>query len=276
MITSATIGSISFNNNTNYFISGAPGLEMAPIRQTSYNLAGQNFGKFVSAFYGKRRFSLQGHVIGSSPSDFITKFDAFRAAVDILIGEQTIVFTLANGRVVQIDAVLLQLDAPYKSGVISSLEFNAAFEASFPYLVSQTQTSQNISLASGGGGTVPPPTMPMALAADSGGKIFAVNNGNAPYYPTARIAGPVTNPSLRNSSLLQDILFTLTLASGEYIDIDFRQQTIIDNTGRSRYDSKSGSWWYLKPGTTEVRFTADSTNPAALVTFNSRDAWLGL
>src|SRR5689334_25390742 len=128
MIIRATIGDISFNNgntnflngaiffndNTTYLISGAPGLEMPPIRQTSYNLAGQNFGKFVSAFYGKRRFSLQGHVIGSSPSDFITKFDAFRAALDILSGEQTIVFTLANGRAVQIDAVLIQLDAPYK------------------------------------------------------------------------------------------------------------------------------------------------------------------
>src|ERR1700709_1045538 len=108
MITKATIGSISFNDNNNYLISGAPGLEMPPIRQTSYNLAGQNFGKFVSAFYGKRRFSLQGYVIGTSPNDFIDKFDAFRQSLDILSGERTIVFTLANGRVVQIDAILLQ------------------------------------------------------------------------------------------------------------------------------------------------------------------------
>lgn len=276
MISSATIGSISFNSNTNYLISGAPGLEMPPIRQTSYNLAGQNFGKFVSAFYGKRRFSLQGWIIGSSASDFLTKFDAFRQSVDILSGEQPIVFTLANGRVVQIDAVLLQLDAPYKEGITTGVQFNAAFEASFPYLISQSVTSSPITLATGGGGTVPPPTMPMGLSANSGGKIFATNGGNAPYYPTARISGPVTNPSLRNSATEQDILFTLTLASGEYIDVNFKDRTVIDNTGRSRYDSKSGDWWYLSPGTAEIRFVADSTDPAAQATFNSGDAWLGL
>lgn len=269
-------GAIFFNDNTTYFISGAPGLEMPPIRQSSYNLAGQNFGKFVSAFYGKRRFSLQGYVIGTSPSDLIAKLDAFRAALDILNGEQPIIFTLLNGRIVQINAVLLQLDAPYKPGVINAVEFNAAFEASFPYLVSQTLTTQSISLASGGGGTVPPPTMPMGLAADSGGKIFVANNGNAPFYPTARITGPITNPSLRNVSLQKDILFTLTLGSGEYIDIDFQQQSIIDNTGRNRYDSKSGTWWYLAPGTTEVRFAADSTDLSAQATFTYGDAWLGL
>ena len=58
--------------------------------------------------------------------------------------------------------------------------------------------------------------------------------------------------------------------------MDFKNKTITDNTGRNRYDSKNGSWWELQPGTTEVRFIADSTNPAAQVTFKSRDAWLGL
>jgi hypothetical protein len=276
MITKAEIGSITFNDNLSYGISGAPGLEMPPIRHTSYNLAGENFGKFVSAFYGKRRFALQGWVIGTTPSDFITKFDALRSALDILSGEQTIEFTLANGRLVQIDAVLLQLDAPYRPGVTVAVEFNAALEASFPYLVGQTENSQAITLASGGGGTVPPPTMPMSLSADVGGKIFVVNNGNAPSYPTARIAGPVTDPSLRNMTSQQDILFDLALLTGEYIDIDFKLKTITDNTGRNRYDSKVGDWWYLSPGTTEVRFTAGSTDAAALVDFKSRDGYLGL
>ncbi len=276
MLNKVEIGSISFNDNTNYLISTFRGLEMPPTRVISYNLAGEHFGYLVSAFYAKRRFSLQGWVVGSSVNDFITRRDNLQSAFDAFSGERTIKFTLANGRQIQIDAVFISIDFAPEEGVTVAAKFNAEFEAAFPFLVSQTENNQNITLAYGGGGKVPPDTMPMSLAADSGGKIFVINNGNGIYYPTAKINGPVTNPALRNNTTNKDIRFTITLTSGEYLDIDFKKKTVTDNLGRNHYDTKSGDWWYIQPGTNEIRFLADAYDASALATVKYRDSYLGL
>lgn len=276
MISSLTIGSITFNSGSNYYITDVPGLYMPPIRQQSYDLASEHFGLYVSSFYGKRRFSLAGWVVGDSVSDFQSKRDALIQALDISgQTEQTISITLANGRTVQINAVCIGFDFPIKSGEPNASQFNAQFEASFPFLVSTGETSANISLAAGGGGTVPA-TVPMSLNADLGGKLFAVNSGNAIYYPTVRISGSVVNPGLRNVTTGKELDFTITLADGEYIDIDFKRKTVTDNTGLNRFSTVTGDWWFIQPGTNEIRFLANAYDSDALANIKFRDSWLGI
>jgi phage-related protein len=114
------------------------------------------------------------------------------------------------------------------------------------------------------------------LAADQGGKIYVVNAGNGIYYPTARINGPVLNPALRNNTLGKDLRFTIELAAGDYLDIDFKRKTVVDKTGLNRYSIKSGDWWHLQPGTNEIRFLADAYDASAFVNFYWRDSWLGI
>lgn len=276
MISSLNIRSTTFNNGSNFFITELPGLEMPPMRVVNYNLAGEHFGLYVSAFYGKRRFSIKGWVVGSSQSDFQTQRDQLQRDLDITSGEIPINITLVNGRQLTINAILVALDFSPKPGELTATQFNASFDASFPFLVSQTENSQNINLATGGGGKVPPDTMPMALAPDSGGANFIINNGNAPYYPFARITGPVLNPSLRNNTSGKVVRFAVNLAAGEYIDIDFKRKTIFDNQGRNQYSTKSGDWWFLQPGTSEIRFLADSYDASAVANIKFRDSFLGI
>ncbi len=276
MISSLNIRSTTFNTGSNFFITELPGLEMPPMRVVNYNLAGEHFGLYVSAFYGKRRFSIKGWVVGSSQSDFQTQRDQLQRDLDITSGEIPINITLVNGRQLTINAILIALDFSPKPGELTATQFNASFDASFPFLVSQTENSQNINLATGGGGKVPPDTMPMALAPDSGGANFIINNGNAPYYPFARITGPVLNPSLRNNTSGKVVRFAVNLAAGEYIDIDFKRKTIFDNQGRNQYSTKSGDWWFLQPGTSEIRFLADSYDASAVANIKFRDSFLGI
>lgn len=276
MFTKVQIGAVSFNDNLNYNIDGFRGLEMPQVRFVNYNIAGEHFGMFVNALYSKRRFNLRGWVVGSSVNDLITKRDDLQKALDILSGEQPVKFTLPNGRATQIDAVMVSLDFAPREGWATAAQFQAEFEASFPFLVGQTENSQNITLQTGGGGKVPPDTMPMALSMDSGGRIVAINNGNAIYYPTARIAGPVTNPALRNSTTNKELRFLLTLLSGEYIEIDFRKKTVTDNLGTNRYSTKTGEWWFIQPGNNEIKFTADNYQTSALATFRYKDSYLGI
>jgi hypothetical protein len=276
MISSLNIRSTTFNTGSNFFITELPGLEMPPMRVVNYNLAGEHFGLYVSAFYGKRRFSIKGWVVGNSQADFQTQRDQLQRDLDITSGEVPINITLVNGRQLTINAILIALDFSPKPGELTATQFNASFDASFPFLVSQTENSQNINLATGGGGKVPPDTMPMALAPDSGGANFIINNGNAPYYPFVRITGPVLNPSLRNNTSGKVVRFAVNLAAGEYIDIDFKRKTIFDNQGRNQYSSKSGDWWFLQPGTSEIRFLADSYDASAVANIKFRDSFLGI
>jgi hypothetical protein len=277
MINSATIGSLTFNQDGgNYFISGIDGLEMPPVRVVDYNLAGEHFGLFVSALYGKRAFSIQGWVIGSDSSDFIVKRDAFQNALSILSGEILVTFTLANGRAISIYAIPTKLDFMPEPGQLTAAKFNVGFSASFPFLVSTTENSQSTALSTSGGGTVPPPVVPMALSSNTGGYIPAYNYGNGIYYPTAIIAGPVVNPAIRNETTGKEIRLNATLIAGQTLTIDFKRKTIVDEAGTNKYSIKTGDWWYIVPGNNTIKFLADGYDASALLTLKWRDSYLGI
>lgn len=277
MFSSVTIDTVTFNNGTSgYWIEGTQGLEVPPIRVASYNLAGQDYGQHVSAFYGRRAFALDGTIVGTDASDFIAKRDALYAALNVTTGRKTITFTLANGRSVQIVAILIGYDGPPTAGQPTAGPFQARFEAAFPYLLSSSSQLATLTLPLGGGTAVPLLAVPASLSASTGGSLTLSNAGNAPTLPTARISGPVTNPAIRNMTTGEELTFTLELLAGEYIDVDFLNHTVVDNTGRSRYDTKTGDWWTLAPGSTTVRFVADSTDAAAQAALTYRDAWLGI
>jgi phage-related protein len=276
MFKKVQISDISFNDNNNYLIDGFKGLEMPQTRVVSYNLPGEHFGVFVSAFYSARKFSLSGWVIGETQADFIAKRDDLQNALNILSGEQSIKFTLANDRAIQIEAIYSSITFVPQAGAINAAQFQIEFSASFPFLVSQVENSANLYLPAGGGGKVPPDTMPMSLNADSGGSSVVANNGNGVYYPFIRIFGPVTNPGIKNMGTNKEIRFDVTLAAGEYIEIDFKRKTISDNQGRNRYSVKSGEWWYIQPGSNQIKFLADTYNALAHAIIYYRDCYLGI
>jgi len=66
------------------------------------------------------------------------------------------------------------------------------------------------------------------------------------------------------------------LAAGEYIDIDFKRQAVTDNQGRNQFSTVSGDWWYIQPGTNEIRFLANAYDEVALANVKYRDSWLGI
>lgn len=276
MITQATIGSITFAESTGFALTGVPGLELPNVRIFSYDLPGENFGLHTNALYGKRSFALQGMVIGIDAEDFIAKRNAFITALNILSGPQALTFTLSNGQTKQITAVLTMLDFKPQPGIPVAAPFNASFEAAFPYLESTTLYTTSMGLALPGGGKVPPDTMPAAIGKGSGQASQITNSGNAPTYPTARISGPITNPAIHNANTSSELRFELTLASGEYLDIDYKRKTVIDHTGRNRYATLSGTWSSLPPGTTVMKLIAESTDIAAQLAVSWRDSFLNL
>jgi hypothetical protein len=253
---------ISFNDNPYFMLDGVPGLSGGSIRRESFDMPLADYGVYVSTYYGQRAFALEGMIIATTIQEFVDKRDQLSAAFTPFNGEQPLVFEYDSRPTRQIKAVVSDKpdfdptpDSPF------ACAFHIPMMASFPFLTGASDTTISLSLSVTGGGTVPA-TVPMSLSMNSGGSAFFTNTGSAPSYSTAHIPGPVVNPSLRNITTGQDMLFNLTLLAGQYLNIDFRAHRVSDDTGRSRGGQFRGKWWKVGTGVTEVRFVADSNDPS--------------
>lgn len=153
-------------------------------------------------------------------------------------------------------------------------EFEIELRASDPRRYDDvSQTLETTDVATGGG-----MTFPLAFPIDfgdsfSGGTVTIDNTGDyeAPF--TARINGPVTNPIVEDISGLGQITFDgLTVNSGDYVDIDVQDRTVVHSDGASRFqyvDFAATTWWKLPESTSTIRLRGSSiSDPASLqITF---------
>lgn len=105
--------------------------------------------------------------------------------------------------------------------------------------------------------------------------------GGIPAHFVARLYGPCTAPRLLNETTGEEITFTgaLTLAAGEYVEIDTRERTAYLNSlaTQSRLgllDFEVTSWWRIEPGDQAVRYVPESSSPGSVAEIDYRPAWL--
>lgn len=112
------------------------------------------------------------------------------------------------------------------------------------------------------------------------GVATVTNAGNAPTYPTIECYGPCTNPRVENQTAgLQFELVDLTLAAGEFVEIDMRARTVLLNglSNQSRYDRvdfATSMWWPLLPGDNTLRYYPETFDTGAEAIVRYRSAWL--
>ncbi|GGS88581.1 phage tail domain-containing protein [Nonomuraea spiralis] len=105
------------------------------------------------------------------------------------------------------------------------------------------------------------------------------NAGNASTWPIIRIDGPVTNPTIVNSTMSRQLVFNLTVTSGQRLTIDPKRRvayitpgdTIV--TGKLVGTSVPIRAFVLRRGANQVTFTAASGGAIPAVALY-RDAWL--
>lgn len=106
------------------------------------------------------------------------------------------------------------------------------------------------------------------------GTLAVVNGGTAPTYPRLRIFGPVVDPVVRNETTDRVISLSLSLAAGDYVDIDHHARTVVLNGQASRYSTLvSADFWPLEPGSNSLRYSALAPT-ASYLEVAWRDAWL--
>lgn len=232
-------------------------------------------------FLGERVVVVSVRVEGDSLQ---STFDAVAELANTCVPgspEAPLVFRIpvvAGGRDALVSARLRNKSLPVTSGAVEVgiVSGDLQFVATDPRIFDAVDTVQSTALASGGGGL----TWPAQWAAVWGaiaesGTLEVANAGNFDSPWSARIDGPCDRPSIINVSTGQSLTFDLSLAAGEWLDIDVgRVMSVLLNGSESRLHTliRGSRSWLIEPGTTELLFQA-STPSAASLTVTSRSAW---
>lgn len=162
----------------------------------------------------------------------------------------------------------------------------AAFVALDPFIYAGTETSvANIGLPTFTGGLTVPFTVPFTVdSVASDGVASLTNDGTAEVGLTIRLNGPVESPIVtlvRDDGTFQQLTFDLTLTTGQWLDINTKDRTVLLNGAHSRRGQVSGQWPIL-PGrddltvpapTHELRWRSPKHNDQAEMSVTFRSAW---
>ncbi len=107
------------------------------------------------------------------------------------------------------------------------------------------------------------------------------NVGNTETYFTARMYGPCTAPRLVNDTTGEELTFSsaLTLAAGEYVEVDTQNRTAYLNSSTSEsrlgyVDFSVSTWWQVQPGLQDIRFAPTSPSAGSQAEITYRPRWL--
>jgi hypothetical protein len=262
-----------------YIVHEWEGLGIPDIRRSD-SLRPQDHGSFMGPDYLETRsIQLDVTVRGDTPEDVVANLDALMrewyvdSTVDINV-TKPLTFKLPGqserivfGRPRRASFSAARIIGGRASG---SLEYFA----SDPRFYSAVEHSAGLSLPTAVSGRGYDKSFDYGYGGGTGGVVVVTNSGTFPTRPRLVINGPVTNPFVENQTTGQTISFAITLTSGEHLDIDFDERTVLLNGTASRFYTKTGSWWELAAGDNSVRFGAGVADPLASATIYWRDAWL--
>lgn len=267
--------------STDYTVLGWSGFGLDGWRVSDDPAPLQHGVWFGPEYLGGRSILLEVHVRGDDPSDTMANIDALVAAWQLDTSGD------GYGAVTTLDICLPGVGTRRLYGrprrvagtldrvVHSNAQFTLEFVAGNPRWQSPTLSQQVFTpaTASVGRGYNRSFNYGYGGATDSG--IEVCNNaGTAEAIPVLRIDGPCTTPSLINETTGKTLTLDYTLASGEYLLIDFYERTVLLDGTASRFYAKRGDWWGLAPGDNEIRFAVQSSSSPCAATLSWRSAWL--
>lgn len=112
------------------------------------------------------------------------------------------------------------------------------------------------------------------------GAVVVTNPGTAPALPVLELYGPATDPVVANVTTGKVLAFEgIELASGDYLEIDTAEKTILLNglESASRYgfvDFAVSEWWDLEPGDNLVRYYPAVFDEGAEARVRYRARWI--
>jgi hypothetical protein len=253
---------LNIGQSSNYYtLKEAEGFGSGGVEVVKWNRPGFHGAKTPRAFWRERIMRLVIGVRSSTSSDYEARRRALEEAFDFPRNGLTwLKFTTQGGLALQTQVQLnAEIQAPLRGGEVTIGDFRIELIAEDPIFYSQTQTTTDITFASGSG--------------------TVTNSGNAPVFPTVRVHGNIQDPSILNSVLGRTVsLSGITISAGHYYDINMIEETIKDETGNNKYnyiDSDDFFWLSKGDNTITLGGTAGGSG-SRKVTFSYRNGYLGI
>lgn len=224
-------------------------------------------------WYGGRQLTVPGVAIAADPGGV----EAARAKLGQVADLLAEAGTLIVGETVPKQADVHLRDRVTTEEAGPALIFAIPLLAADPLKYATALSSATVGLPSSSGGLTFPAVFPVAFGTSGpGGILVAANTGTRATSPVVSIAGPVTNPRLEHIDQGRTFTVAIDLAAGDTLAVDMRARTVILNgTASRRANVVAGSRWFdLDPGDNQIRFAADSYDPAASMTLEWRSAWI--
>jgi hypothetical protein len=120
-----------------------------------------------------------------------------------------------------------------------------------------------------------PLAFPLQFGDAEGGSLALANAGTAVAWPLWTIAGPCTQPVIRNDSTGERLAFALRLLEGDTLTVDVAARTVwLGGASRRAALLPRSSWFGLAPGSTSIGFDAFDDQESGTLAVVWRDAWI--
>lgn len=278
MITSITQNTTALTN-TKRFCIAIRGLTFPEMNYTKVKRGGFSGQKISPSKPNSFKFSSEWMIIGSSFSDLATQREDFIELLgDILKNESaTWKINKANAVNVQVEVKGVNVTGDVQADDGSGSKMLVELLAEYPYLVSQSETSQDVFIFNGGGMSIPM-RIPMSMAVGGANDVTLTNNGNADAYPVLTFYGPLTNPSVANITTNKTLSLNLTLnTSNDYVVVDtFLRTAVLYPSGSNARQYISGDFWTLDRGNNIIHLGNATYNNQGKCNVSFRDHYLGV
>jgi hypothetical protein len=255
-------------NGCLWFIEHVKGWHGSPAPRTNVVDREQADGVFDGpTFQPGRVVSMDGWVEAPTQSLLMQAVDQLAAL--LVAGSRTDTLTAVEAHMSRQIAVRRDGETLIDPLNTTTATFSILLYAGDPVKYSVTLNHATTGLYSGAGIRAYPTAFPVAYGPlGSQGIASVYNAGNLDAYPVLTITNPtdpLVNPRVRRFGDTQ-IGLGLTIAPGDFLEIDMANQTVLLNGVASRYTSitPDSDFWSLPPGDSQILFTADSGLGAVL------------
>lgn len=252
------------------------GWEYHTLRTVIEDIPAREGSLFVNSLAGRRNFSWQGVISGSDRDNWLSRR---RDLIKVLTpGLKTVKITTDDSLSLQVQAEVNDIVMDQPQEFLSYGRYFISMVAPDFRLLSQTLNSATTAVTTSAGGFTIPATIPIDFSSASGTEKLTVTNiGTADSDPTFRITGPGTTFTVQNVTTNQLFNLNLTLASGEYVDVNVTDRTALQGGLTNVYGNFDGDWWTLAPGDNLINFNASSgTSSDTQLRVQHRDSYNGI
>ena len=269
-------------NDTPYDLVGIIGLGQPAVRELDVDRQ-DDHGSYPSRreLLQMRTINIEIDVIAADIEDLFNKTSALKRAIVVNNGIRRLDFRIAAsglgagyGDVVSVYGYVRQVTANIgEQANYSTNKVYIQIRCPDPRVYGLTLQSTEVDVASIAGGWSFPWTFPWTFGTVESGTVIIDNQGNFDTPPVVVFNGPIVNPRISSVNLGRFLGFELSIATGDYLEVNFRDKTALLNGTASRYNNRvfGSSWFPLVPGVNVLQYSAASGSGQAEILW--QNAW---